>query len=351
MNKQLNALTSTRFFAAILVVIHHFGRDAVPFKHARSFFSNGNLSVSYFFVLSGFILYYANNERQLNYREFVSKRAARILPMYYFALIIEVLLMLHGLIIAPGSGVYPVFWHELLYSSLLIQSCIPNYPLCLNLPAWSLSIEAFFYILFPLLLLFERKNFKFFLLFTTILFIVTQALHIYYFPEKNTLPSPKVDFLFFNPLMHVNQFLIGMLGGYFFKRHWEWFQGKKMLPALLVILILLCMAFRPAQISYQTGLLAPLFALAIMSIAAVNPRILQSRPLVILGNASYGIYILQYPLYQWADIFNHSYFPQPALFWIYLPCLVAISIIGYYLVEKPLRKKVTGWLLKDERNV
>lgn len=57
-NNRIDQLTFIRFIASLLVVIFHFGRNIPPFNYdiLKSFFDRGNISVSFFFILSGFVM-------------------------------------------------------------------------------------------------------------------------------------------------------------------------------------------------------------------------------------------------------------------------------------------------------
>lgn len=55
--KNIDSLTVTRAFAAILIVIYHFANINTGISWIDRFFKNGNLAVSYFFVISGYIMY------------------------------------------------------------------------------------------------------------------------------------------------------------------------------------------------------------------------------------------------------------------------------------------------------
>src|SRR4051812_17074411 len=87
---QIDSLTSTRAVAAIMVFIHHFGREIFPFSKWPKVFSSGNLAVSYFFVLSGFVLYIGYHGKNFSYGDFLKRRIARIVPIYEIALFLAV---------------------------------------------------------------------------------------------------------------------------------------------------------------------------------------------------------------------------------------------------------------------
>src|ERR1700704_1436455 len=87
---RLPALTSLCFFAAFHVVIFHFQAMQIVFGPAwfQKLSSIGYVGVSFFFVLSGFILVYTYAGRPMNVKNFWRARFARIYPAYAFSLLV-----------------------------------------------------------------------------------------------------------------------------------------------------------------------------------------------------------------------------------------------------------------------
>lgn len=91
----LKSLAGLRFFAAIYIVLFHHGRSALASfsKYVYRLSNYGYVSVSFFFVLSGFVLAYIyldrKKESSLDFRRFWVARFARIYPLYLFALIVS----------------------------------------------------------------------------------------------------------------------------------------------------------------------------------------------------------------------------------------------------------------------
>lgn len=155
---QLNPLTSIRFLFALLVVLFHGvlatdgSLDAWP-HFIAAVISHGFVGVSFFFVLSGFILAYSYSGRlrlPQDQRDFWGARVARILPAYFLAFLIYSPFAIYSVMISvnPLSSAM----NSLTIASFqltLTQAWIPKAALAWNSPAWSLSIEAFFYLLFP----------------------------------------------------------------------------------------------------------------------------------------------------------------------------------------------------------
>ncbi len=336
MTQQIKALTSTRAVAAIMVFVHHFSGGIFPFSASYRLFHSGNLAVSYFFVLSGFVLFLAHYDQDIKYWRYFRRRVARIVPLYTFALLLCIYLAVFF-----NSNPLPVnFGKQITYSALLIQSFFYSYPLTLNIPGWSVSVELFFYALFPLFLLIMKKNTKLFITFAILLFLASQIYHSINYLNKNNISDQLLDFVFFHPAIHINQFLIGMLGGYCYLKLKDKGLKLKLVPTLLFAGIMLIIAFRPDYLSYQTGLIAPLFMLLIVAIAIRNNRILNMKGFVFLGEISFGIYILQLPVYEFSRHFNLLYFhlSDQLFFYFAFGALLIAATICHYVIERPFRR-------------
>src|SRR2546425_9611817 len=92
---RLVALTSLRFFAAIIVVLYHCGQSTLQFMPLpfRGLIKNGYGAVGFFFVLSGFVLaysYYTPMRSGVHGDQgvFWTNHFARIYPIYAIALLI-----------------------------------------------------------------------------------------------------------------------------------------------------------------------------------------------------------------------------------------------------------------------
>jgi len=138
---RLHSLTSLRFFAAAFVVLHHtVGPDDVPI------FDLGFLGVTFFFVLSGFVLTWAGSADRgalVSYRN----RFARIYPLHLLTLLIAIALPL-SLVDTPTTFVQNL---------VLLQAWTPDGAHSFNWVSWSISVEVFFYALFPIAVVVLRR--------------------------------------------------------------------------------------------------------------------------------------------------------------------------------------------------
>jgi len=347
MKIEIPQLTFTRFLAAISIVIFHYAAEYFPFNTPtlHYFISHANLGVCYFFVLSGFILSIVYEASFFSkpgaLKKFFIARFARIYPVYLIALLL-------------GMASVWLYQREkfsaasAVSNALLIQAWIPLHLKTYNLPGWSLSVEAFFYLTFPWLI---YKIFKGSFRTSTILafaiWMVSFILYLFVFnpafpgAEENTYINAVT-----NPLLQMNNFLIGIAGGIAYsqgkfnliKKHSSLF-----LAFASVLMLLLFFIPNPLVENARDGLLAPLFLLFILSLAYNRgsiSRMLSNRFLVYLGDISYGIYILQAPLGMWYKgmlIKSGIVLEESMFIYSFIVFLVFFSAISYSFIEKPLR--------------
>lgn len=150
-NVMLPRLTSLRWYAALGVFLFHAG--AVTHWRALSVFGIGQAGVTFFFVLSGFVLTWSHREG-ISTTQFYWRRFARIYPSHATVFTVAVLLgfLTSGLFMTPILGVVLGF---VLLQAWTVSSS--SYVYAGNAPSWSLSAEAFFYAAFPAILPFLRK--------------------------------------------------------------------------------------------------------------------------------------------------------------------------------------------------
>jgi peptidoglycan/LPS O-acetylase OafA/YrhL len=146
MKQQINSLTASRAIAALLVYIFHFGRDIFPFNHFLSNLSRGNIAVSYFYTLSGFVLYISHINKHEKYSHFLLKRVARIAPAYVLALVLFSLFFLcicKNPFILNTKGL--VFLGEISYGFYILQFPVAEYAWYLNTTYIHASEQVFFF--------------------------------------------------------------------------------------------------------------------------------------------------------------------------------------------------------------
>ncbi|MCU1589897.1 MAG: acyltransferase [Frankiales bacterium] len=146
--RPLPSLTGWRAVAAVIV----FGDHALgvvsqsrlsPLRHL---FGQGQAALSFFFILSGFVLVWSRHEKD-SHRRYFQRRIARIVPNHWlgWALSIPVIVLVEHGRVSPGPAVTNLF---------LVQSWVPSvrYYFSMDAPSWSLAVEAVFYALLPFVL-------------------------------------------------------------------------------------------------------------------------------------------------------------------------------------------------------
>ncbi|MEW2527936.1 acyltransferase [Streptomyces sp. NPDC047071] len=153
---RLPSLSGMRFIAALPVFAFH-GTSGMNFLRGDTgeFFTDlfkdaGTPSVSFFFVLSGFILTWSARPRD-TVPGFWRRRMIKVYPNHLIAFAATVVIML----LASDPFEAKKFFTSL----FLVQSWVPELPVLtgMNPVAWSLSCEVLFYLSFPLLLPLVRR--------------------------------------------------------------------------------------------------------------------------------------------------------------------------------------------------
>jgi peptidoglycan/LPS O-acetylase OafA/YrhL len=376
---QLRPLTSIRFLFALLVVLYH-GQDTLKqggFNDwplvVQTVVSHGDIGVSFFFVLSGFILAYSYRSK-LNdagdSAEFWGARFARIYPAYLLAFVIILPIAIYFAFLNGHGGL------ALLTAGLqltLTQSWVPYAALQWNGPAWSLSVEAFFYALFPLLFL-KARSLPAGKLFGIAAFAyvasqiaaligwrygpslatgINEALHL---PEL--LDEWRMHFFMFFPLFRLPEFVFGMALGILFARSVP--VGVSMRRLMILVG---CVGFGvgfvvvsplvPGEM-ISNGLLMPFLGLLLVGLAYSPSRLFNHPIFVQLGDASYSLYLLHIPLWNWiarADgHLGHWRAQSPKLFFFsYVALTIAASLSSLHLIETPARLAIRRWLRRSSR--
>ncbi len=359
--KNFDALTGLRFFAALGVVLYHFTDDMMASgpKAVAHVIDSGFVAVSFFYILSGFVLSYSYVDREGTVsgtrRSFWAARFARIYPAYLLAFLIAA--PFHVLWAFRVNPVHTALF-KLSTGALAVlsmqQAWTPWTAWYWNYPAWSVSVEAFFYLAFPFVAPALKKfNLKTCVAAMASLWLlslvvpVTLCLTRGYIPVIGDRIQMAVEY---TPLLRLPEFLIGLLLGRVYVLGFRFRPTIAKTVALLSgAALLACLALGPSipRPVLANGLLAPLFALLIYSLAEGEgwlARCLSLPFLVLLGEASYGIYILQIPVSYVLRVPppHHSF----ATFGLYLIALIGTALLSWRFVESPLRGRLRHWLLK-----
>ena len=346
---RIEQLTFTRFIAAIAIVVFHFGKDSQLFSndYVAFLFNNANIGVSYFFVLSGFVMIVAYHEKTVSFFSYLKNRFARIYPVYVLAILLFIV----------SKSFENLNKVDLLLNLTMLQSWVAGKAQTINYPGWSLSVELFFYISFPFLLnlIYSKKSLISISFIILGFWLVSQLLFHGIVYEVITIPFYSIKDVFFHPILHFNEFLIGNLAGLYFVKRSSSSHKKNYLAHILVLFLVFAALLKfKTGLNFHNGLLAVIFVPLIFLLSCSNDiisKLISKKPFVFLGEISYSIYILQVPI--WLFLTNYrmkKYFGvneefNPTLsFMIRLFILIVLSSLCYLYFEKPMRKKIKNYV-------
>jgi peptidoglycan/LPS O-acetylase OafA/YrhL len=347
----IRPLTSLRFFFAFIVAFSH-----LKFLHQNSnpvfralhldLLMDGHLGVSFFFILSGFILAHSYQDRllsgEITNREFWIGRFARLYPLHALTLLLALPYSLFGQVL-PSDHWLPVLSGQL----TLTQAFVPRNAIffSLNSPAWSISAEAFFYLLFPFLVLLFCGRKK-------TLLQVLFALAVVAIPVSMFFVKGEVSYwlYYINPLVRVVDFAMGILLFSFHKQltskwsrqTWCW---SEIISVLLLFAFIALQNKVPAIFRLSCFYWLPM-CLVILSFSFQQgwlSILLSRRVFVRLGEISFAFYLIHLLVIQYAEWLNYCLHITDNLFVLSVAILVVSLCLSYFL-HKYVERPCNAWI-------
>lgn len=320
---KMDGITILRFFAAFYVFIFHINmRAPVDFgSHLNKTISNGAIGMSIFFMLSGFVLTYNYYDSQL--LDYFKKRIARIYPAYLCCGIISL----------------PFLFTDNLTSGQII-SCLVLYLVCMQAwiyqsfslwnfgGTWSVSVEMFFYSLFPYILKIINKDN---LIFITLFAYGFSAVLV---PISLIIGGPTVGSVYYaTPIFRLPEFIVGICAAMYF------INGKRINNITFYISVAMFFyATTLSDVNMDTNyLIIPTLALIICYLGnlEITKNILTSC-LIYLGDISYSFYLMQLPLLMYLDRNPDTFLRTHGIAsWILVFLLnLAMAMLCWHFIEK-----------------
>lgn len=193
---RLPTLTGLRFWAALLVVLYHLN-GVGTIRYVDWLVAYGRTGVTFFFVLSGFVLAWNYLDTPTRFVTFAWRRFARLWPLVAVTGVLS-LLAYHVIDVEiPRWQAATTF--------LFLQAWQGEWAVGANGAAWSLSDEAFFYALFPLVLAAAASA-----RIRPLMWVAVLAAYpvVWYVFATEGWPAWQLDYL---PLTRVLQFVVGVL--------------------------------------------------------------------------------------------------------------------------------------------
>ena len=348
----LAQLTSLRFFAALAVLSSHllFLREIdSPIKSiANIFFGEGHCGVTFFFVLSGFILTHAYQhsliQKTLSTKTYLLLRCARIWPMH----ILTALPFIVYLIYKHGSDILSVVTINI----FLLQSWVPlvKYYISLNAVSWSLSVELFFYVSFIFLVQISVKFLQRIALLWFVVIATAAAIMIFSGYSHWSTGTNEIEInhwiFYINPVFRLLDFMVGILiyRVAFVKKDkiQDATVSEIAAVSLLIIGAYVYSTFVFPEILRAQLLYLPLMAYIIYVFSkgtGLISRLLKGKTLVLLGEASFSLYLIHNPIISLANaVFLKTSLRIPVIAYaiiLTIFCVVA-SVLTYKFIEKPM---------------
>ncbi|WP_454055870.1 acyltransferase family protein [Cupriavidus sp. Marseille-Q8015] len=376
MAKILPALTSLRFFAAAMIVTTH----TADFFHIgieitkRLIMAQG---VSFFFVLSGFVLFYAHREMQdsarLTFTQFMRARFARVWPAHAVTMLAYCYIFLYVLGLED-----PLTYGRTFTTGLLLQAWVPysTYYFGFNGVAWSLSVEMFLYAMFPFLISRWSHTWHWKCMLAVVLLFVSVTV-----PGSVALDDWKpghtgptiASYTYIFPPAHLLEFVFGMSAASLYVR----FTGRLESMNIVAINVIEIVAMAGAiwglfEMPRISGLLessgyvdsgfrswltisgaSPFVAVMLFAMSSgrgVLGRALALRPMVLLGEISFSLYLV-HQLVSRVWLLRKDFaaeYSDLARYLAYWAFVLLLSYLLWRFVEKPAQLLLMGKLRATE---
>jgi len=340
-------LDSIRGIAALMVVFYHYigwkWSETLSYK-LGAFIFNGSDAVSFFFVLSGFVLSYPYLQLDRKYSAFnyVRGRILRLYPAYIFTILVTAFYHYrNNLSFDTLKAVFihnqePRIWNEL-------AMVLHNHDF--YLPGWTLRIEMIYSLIIPLLVILVLKKKQLIpLVFILCFFIgdpntrlyMTHFIYglglAYVYPRLAALNFSETKFFKYRYLIYLLIFVL------FSFRNWRYF-----IPAVEELFH----KFWVIHIRWEhfSGIAA--FIILLLVIMSKNAqRFLENPVLLFLGKISYSIYLIHWVLVlvvmehwdKWAAVLGDGYLRFFGMLAILLTITILCATIMYKYIEQPFIK-------------
>lgn len=350
---QLPALTGIRTLLALGIVLFHFTPPHLGILYPLV--DNAYVFVGVFFLISGYVLTYNYGDRgkKLNKRDFWIARISRLYPVYLLILLVSVTMLRDEW----QARSHAEFWQGVILTPVLLQGFSPTLATFWNTVAWTLSCEAVLYIAFPWLICLRwPKTPRRLILLLLVIWAAGLIPHsLYTVLNPDHLPGPVdrysssewIRFLKFTPLPYLATFLSGMVLA---KIHFAMPLNKRQrlmfaavsLGALAVFFYAL--VSKAAYLLMHGGLLTPIFGALILGLSGPNmiTSAFACRPLLLIGESSYCLYLLHFNLYQLMHKDNLFERLHVAAFdpWLSYAIIVLASLAIFRFYENPVRRAI-----------
>lgn len=337
----LKSIQSLRGIFALFIFLHH----------VLVFAAGGDSGVSFFIMLSGFVLCDGYQQKlcrnAITYKSFIVRRLVKNYPLHLLCLAAAFLLLFQ-------EQHNPLVW---LVNLLLLQSWFPNPAIHFsgNNVSWFLSVLLLCYGVFPFIIRFVEKSLRKFLL-------AVCALLVVYFIAIRFVPADMSNgVIYINPLFRLPDFILGILLWQILRKNSETLSSrisamgigtKTVIELGVIALFILTVAVYP-YVSPRYGLVSLWWPVSVALIGVFSlfdknggivSRLLQIKPLVFFGNMSFSFYMVHVLVIRTARrlLENIGVTISDATF---ILLVLGVAVVLAYVVWRYFEKPVTRFLL------
>lgn len=329
---QFNTIQIMRGIAALMVLFYHslMGMQA---SSSFSIFRPGFTGVSFFFVLSGFIIFYGSYKSlgiPSDSLPFIKRRFLRIFPIHWIYLL-TIIIITYPLNITFDSS-------NIIKSLLLLPYDVLHGIYPINPVAWSLSFEVFFYLLFSIAICLNKRRscLLMFLWFTLILLSFNGFI--------DTKDNYILEFILSRQIF---QFIFGCLIAYIsIKRVIK----NRLIGMLILLSGIICLVIAWINTINRDNNYDVVFAFGIpysLIILGVTTLELHGfisltknifRPFIFLGDASYSIYLIHFWTLSILEniLITKFHLSDISIFITSASIAISAGLLAYQFIEKPL---------------
>ena len=365
-------LNSLRFIAASFVLVHHV-EQIKSTQGYDNYFDNifvhsiGGYSVTFFFVLSGFLITYLllveqKNTNTIDIKKFYIRRVLRIWPLYYLFAILS-------LVILPQIQALniPVWQNELeqnyFSQAFLYLTFLPNIALSFLgiIPhanqVWSIGVEEQFYLIWPLIVRFSRNIWQASCkIIGAYLFIKLITLAIVQYQGDSAQYKYLLQWSELMQYTRIDCMAIGAVGASLLYYHRQYLQPfysytSQYFLYTVSLLFLAVGGIKGGVLWHFNQQIFAIFSILIILNIATNPKSLfklENKTLDYLGRISYGLYMYHslciaiaiYLVNQFSNYSISSFMGNAIVYPLMLLMTIGFAAVSYHWIEQPfIRQK------------
>lgn len=319
------------YLASIVVFAHYYFLTNQSALYNKDFFLlNSGFSVNAFFIVSGYLIT-KSWVRSYDLKKYISSRAKRVLPLYFLTLIIcfflgYIINYSHGLINYLNDGALKYLG----WNSIFLNFMQPSLPYLfednpynvVNGSLWTIKLEIAFYILVPILFIFLKSSKS---KLVGVCFVYLLSVVAFYFLKFFVNNYGLSQELAYQIPSYLTLFMAGAV--------FNFIDFKNINTTPYFLISILYFIFFDYGENRGLGLITPIMT-AIFVIHFCEKLKFNIPIPKQVGDISYGIYILHFPVIQLMiqyDLIKYSY----SVIYCYL-IVIILSMISWHLFEKKI---------------